>query len=237
MQRADSFEKTLMLGGIGGQEEKGTMEDEMVGWHHRHSGRGFGWTLGVGDGQGGLACCSPWGCRVGHDWATELNWTLLFPLLQQQTSRRYKLPQCTVFLLLSSQCVCNAGPWDSWVVWKCKGVNKPWDNPWPMGEGVGGQLIPLPTFEWRIQGALYRASQRMPVAWVPVSNSGENWKTHLCIGFPFLSGLLSPLPPSFSWEYPPKIVYMQPCVGLLLLGGIGAGRLEELVPEIIERRP
>ena len=42
-----------------GQEEKGTAEDEMVGWHHRLSGHGFGWTPGVGDGQGGLACCSP----------------------------------------------------------------------------------------------------------------------------------------------------------------------------------
>ena len=40
-----------------GQEEKGTTEDEMVGWHHRLNGHGFGWTLGVGDGQGGLACC------------------------------------------------------------------------------------------------------------------------------------------------------------------------------------
>ena len=57
------------------QEEKGTTEDEMVGGHHRLNGRGFGWTPGAGDGQGGLACCSSWGCRVGHDWATELNWT------------------------------------------------------------------------------------------------------------------------------------------------------------------
>ena len=40
-----------------GKEEKGTTEDEMVRWHHRLDGRGFGWTLGVGDGQGGLACC------------------------------------------------------------------------------------------------------------------------------------------------------------------------------------
>ena len=56
MRRADSFEKTLMLGKTG-QEEKGTTEDEMVGWHHGLNGHGFGWTLGVGDGQGGLACC------------------------------------------------------------------------------------------------------------------------------------------------------------------------------------
>ena len=55
-----------------GQEEKGMTEDEMVEWHHRLNGCGFGWTLGVGDGQGGLACCSSRGCRVGHDWATEL---------------------------------------------------------------------------------------------------------------------------------------------------------------------
>ena len=44
-----------------GQEEKGTTEDEMDGWHHRLDGHGFGWTLGVGDRQGGLACCSSCG--------------------------------------------------------------------------------------------------------------------------------------------------------------------------------
>ena len=42
-------------------QEKGMTEDEMVGWHQRLNGRGFGWTPGVGDGQGGLACCSSWG--------------------------------------------------------------------------------------------------------------------------------------------------------------------------------
>ena len=42
LRRADSLEKTLMLGGIGGQEEKGTTEDEMAGWYHRLSGYGFG---------------------------------------------------------------------------------------------------------------------------------------------------------------------------------------------------
>ena len=48
MQRADSLEKTLMLGKIEG-EKKGRIEDEMVGWHHRLSGPGFGWTPEVGD--------------------------------------------------------------------------------------------------------------------------------------------------------------------------------------------
>jgi len=42
MQRVDSLEKTLMLGEIGGQEEKGTTEDEMAGWHHRLDGHEFG---------------------------------------------------------------------------------------------------------------------------------------------------------------------------------------------------
>ena len=38
-------------------------EDEMAGWHHRLNGHGFGWILGDGDGQGGLVCCGPWGCK------------------------------------------------------------------------------------------------------------------------------------------------------------------------------
>ena len=45
------------------QEEKGTTEDEIVGWHHWLNGHGFGWTPGVGDGQGGLVCCGSWGHR------------------------------------------------------------------------------------------------------------------------------------------------------------------------------
>ena len=59
-----------------GQEEKGTTEDEMVGWHHRLNGHGFGWTLGVGDGQGGLECCGSWGCKES-DTTEWLNWTEL----------------------------------------------------------------------------------------------------------------------------------------------------------------
>ena len=47
-------------------------EDEMVGWHHRHNAHGFGWTLGVGDGQGGLVCCSSWG-RKESDTTERLN--------------------------------------------------------------------------------------------------------------------------------------------------------------------
>ena len=66
MQRADSLEKTPMLGKIEGRRRRG-QQDEMVGWHHGLNGHGFEKTPGVGDGQGGLACCSPWGHRVRHD--------------------------------------------------------------------------------------------------------------------------------------------------------------------------
>ena len=63
-----------------GQEEKGTTEDEMAGWHHRLDGHEFEWTPGVGDGQGGLACCNSCGSKESDmterlNW---LNWTLTF---------------------------------------------------------------------------------------------------------------------------------------------------------------
>ena len=56
------------------QEEKGTTEDEMVGWHHRLNAYGFGWTPGVGHGQGGLVCCGSWDHKVS-DTIEQLNWT------------------------------------------------------------------------------------------------------------------------------------------------------------------
>ena len=57
-----------------GQEEKGTTEDEVVGWHQRLNGNGFEWTPGVGDGQGGLACCGSWGLKES-DMTEQLKWT------------------------------------------------------------------------------------------------------------------------------------------------------------------
>ena len=55
-----------------GQEEKGMTEDEMVGWHHRLNEHGFGWTPGVGGGQGGLVCCNSWGHKESD---MTVNWT------------------------------------------------------------------------------------------------------------------------------------------------------------------
>ena len=53
------------------QEEKGMPEDERVGWHHWLNGHKFEQAPGACEEQGSLACCSPWGCSVGHHWVTE----------------------------------------------------------------------------------------------------------------------------------------------------------------------
>ena len=63
MQRADSLEKTLILGKTEGKRRRGETEDEMVGWHHRLNGHEFEETLGDGVGQGRLVSCSPWGLK------------------------------------------------------------------------------------------------------------------------------------------------------------------------------
>ena len=75
MWRTDSLEKTLMLAQDWRQEEKGTTEDEMIGWHHQLDGHAFEQGLGVGDGEGSLACCSPWGLKES-DTTERLNWTV-----------------------------------------------------------------------------------------------------------------------------------------------------------------
>ena len=75
MWRVDSLEKTD-AGRDWGQEEKGTTEDGMAGWHHWLDGRESEWTPGVGDGQGGLVCCDSWG-RKESDTTEQLNWTEL----------------------------------------------------------------------------------------------------------------------------------------------------------------
>ena len=95
IQRADSFEKTLLAGKDWGQEEKGTTLGEMVGWHHQLNGYGFGWTPGVGNGQGGLVCCSSWGPKE-LDTIERLNWTEL----NWETSGKSEEPSCLWFLPL-----------------------------------------------------------------------------------------------------------------------------------------
>ena len=74
--KSDSLEKMLGNTDAGKdwrQEDKGTIVDEMVGWHHWLNGHEFEQAPRVGDRQGSLACCSPWGHKE-LDWVTELNW-------------------------------------------------------------------------------------------------------------------------------------------------------------------
>ena len=76
--RVDSLEKILKLAGIGGRRRRG--QQSMAGWHHRLNRHGFGWTPGVGDGQGGLACCGSLGAKSRtrlNNW-TELNCIIYF---------------------------------------------------------------------------------------------------------------------------------------------------------------
>ena len=73
MQRNDSLEKTLMLGKIEGGRRRSQQRMRCLDGIS-DSMDVFEQSLGVGDRQGNLSCCSPWGSKVGHDWATELNW-------------------------------------------------------------------------------------------------------------------------------------------------------------------
>ena len=101
-----------------GQEEKGMTEDEMAGWHHQLNGREFEWTLGDGDGQGGLACCDSWGCKELErlSYWTELNWN---------KSRHYSGPLLIQVLLVVKNPPANTGdmrrgfdPWVGKIPWR-----------------------------------------------------------------------------------------------------------------------
>ena len=98
-------------GKVWAQEEKGTTEDEMVGWHQLLNGHGFGWTLGVGDGQGGLACCGPWG-RKESDTTEWLNWTELILLCIYIYTYLYRY---IYTLMWSHMHVYTQMVWKSWV--------------------------------------------------------------------------------------------------------------------------
>ena len=92
MWRTDSLEKTLMLGKIEGRRRRG-WQDELVGWHHWLDEHEFEQTLGVSDGQGGLACSSPWGHRES-DTTERLNWTET----QNTNQMNPQLPRCRQIL-------------------------------------------------------------------------------------------------------------------------------------------
>ena len=85
MGRVESLEKTLMLEELGAGE--GAAEDEMAGWHHQLDGHEFEWTPGVGEGQGGLACCDSWVAKT-QTWLSD--WTELNPRKKDRERGREK---------------------------------------------------------------------------------------------------------------------------------------------------
>ena len=98
-----------------GQEEKGTTEDEMAGWHHRLDGHQFGWTPGVGDGQGGLACCDSCG-RKESETTEQLNGTMgkmVSDYHMLQRNRSWKSQSMRQTLLLSYFKKLTQPPWPS----------------------------------------------------------------------------------------------------------------------------
>ena len=82
MRRTGSLGKTLMLGKIEARRRRGWQKDEMVGWHHLLDGHEFEKVPGVGDGQGSLVCCSPWGYKES-DTTEWLNWTELLRIFSE----------------------------------------------------------------------------------------------------------------------------------------------------------
>ena len=110
------FEKDLDSGKDWGQEEKGATKDEMVGWHRWLNGTEFEQTLGGSEEQGSLVWCSPWGCRVGHDLATEqqyqknIDFHILFhyglPLAIEYSSLCYTTELYFLFILYILVCNC-----------------------------------------------------------------------------------------------------------------------------------
>ena len=111
MQRANSLEKTLMLGKIEGKRRKG---QQRMRWHHWLDGHEFEQTPGVGDGQGSLVCCSPWGLQESN-MTEELNWTEL----------NY-LRKCSLFQKISliTSRPTEAHQETTWV--QIKGIHTPW---------------------------------------------------------------------------------------------------------------
>ena len=100
-----------------GQEEKGTTEDEMAGWHHWLDGREFEWTPGDGDGQGGLECCDSWGHKESdrteqRNW-TELNWDSILKSRDITLPTKVCLVKAMVFPVVMYGC-------ESWTVKKAE---------------------------------------------------------------------------------------------------------------------
>ena len=147
-----------------GQEEKGTTEDEMAGWHHRLNGHGFGKTPGVCDGQGGLVCCSSWG-RKESDTTERLNWTELTRKQQTPPSAADSTPTCPSHQL-RSESVSSSTVQPLAIVCAKVWINSPSKRPGPLLHYAGEhphtpQLHFLHRLNVFLSARLKRASERI----------------------------------------------------------------------------
>ena len=114
------------------QEEKGTTEYEMVGWHHRLNGHGFGWTPGVGDGQRGLACCDSWGHKES-DTTEKLNWTEM--MIRKHKTWSHSCSQVGRRQAAPSTIICDIWWFEFWSGLAAEALGPPSDLSGPPAEG------------------------------------------------------------------------------------------------------
>ena len=214
-----------------GQEEKGTTEDEMVGWHHWLNGHGFGWTPGVGDRQGGLACCNSWG-RKESDTTERLNWTETNPLSYGLVAKKW------AFIPTLAH--------EKWLFWRFRdsflNVKR---NPQKTLSSVSGDMLsrwyggcwghqitnprtnPECWGSWRHHKHITNTptwSKLLPFLFFCVGSSYSAVTKHLIrhgtsfLDSPFLSTLNAPFSPYFSWFWPltgMDTLYLSPLTLLL----------------------
>ena len=144
-------------------EEKGMTEDEMAGWHYQLNGHEFEWTLGVGDGQGGLVCCDSWGHKES-DTAERLNWTELKRVLVTIIGKKLFPPSrelcasCNDFLgedKMSFGC----WTWFCWVEMQCRGSKG------SILQQSHAQKMGLK--KWKTQGLINEGFKESMVWWFP----------------------------------------------------------------------
>ena len=125
-----------------GQEEKGTAEDEMAGWHHRLDGCESEWTPGVGDGQGGLACCDSW-VRKESDTTEWLKWNELN--LEEEgekdISSSWKGKEETLQVIQFKSCLYCSCTWWLREVLQCLRISVPLFIKWEIGMTTSLTLI------------------------------------------------------------------------------------------------
>ena len=153
------------------QEEKGLTEDEMVGWHHWLDGHGFGWTRGVGDGQGGLACCSLWDHKE-LDTTERLNWTEL----KQNWSWVIYIEKDILETYFGNL----QNLWEVWRNWLRKQARKEWKS------NTESQLNHITESDLLIIDSFLRLPKAASCMWLsPPAKDTDHWCSH-CSAFSWL---------------------------------------------------